>query len=591
MINVSKFVKENIALCICTLGLAVVGYLGYHAVRWIITKCRKTEKIDRIAHRTISLVSQQRMLPSIQKPPHHSQPVPSLNVIDSNLPKLSNLSNPSPLPIDNKVLVDEIALKQKSEKEKKSAAVKIQKIWRGHSDRVKVEKLRKHLLSSALFEKAKIVIDNNSYSFGCSRAPYGRSKVYLHKKLPLVFKNSDLDLSIEDEKALKKLGYVGNRERVDKMRQARNICERNGYKSIVIPKARIYKDFIVETRLPIMMYEMKDQMGLYIENRARFTEAVKEFVGFLCQSKLSDITGNTLDSYGTLSETPMGRYDNVALYLEEDRAKIGLIDLEGFEPECHKSEKNWCFLRCQDAIRLFPYHLDEILDIAKNFDPKIHEYRKDLEIEKNGALKRFKIAYEDHLELIKKQGITFENPSEIKINSNQRENLKQAALLFIQKLHEGEVVLGLKDCLGETPEEVEESIRLFEQDFPKILDLKIAFLSRMLKVNIEMVKPTISSDVQLLSCRTVFFRDFFISPRNIDDSNSRIPIVQSEKWAESLEEDIAAELPMKTWEPNKLEIAANLRGFLFDELVKQGVIAYHNYKFGDFEQPPSCIFF
>ncbi len=53
--NIQKFTKENIALCICTLGIAILGYLGYHAVRWIVTKCQKTEKIDQIAQQTIPL--------------------------------------------------------------------------------------------------------------------------------------------------------------------------------------------------------------------------------------------------------------------------------------------------------------------------------------------------------------------------------------------------------------------------------------------------------------------------------------------------------------------------------------------------------
>lgn len=49
MINVSKFVKTHTPLCVCTLGGAVLGYLGYQAVKWIVHKCQRTEKIDGIA--------------------------------------------------------------------------------------------------------------------------------------------------------------------------------------------------------------------------------------------------------------------------------------------------------------------------------------------------------------------------------------------------------------------------------------------------------------------------------------------------------------------------------------------------------------
>ena len=54
MVNISKFVKEHIPLCVCTLGLAVLSYLGYHAVRWIINKCQRTEKVDQVAQKNIN---------------------------------------------------------------------------------------------------------------------------------------------------------------------------------------------------------------------------------------------------------------------------------------------------------------------------------------------------------------------------------------------------------------------------------------------------------------------------------------------------------------------------------------------------------
>lgn len=54
MINLSNFVKEHASLCICTLGLAILGYLGYHAVRWIINKCQRTEEIDLVAQKSLN---------------------------------------------------------------------------------------------------------------------------------------------------------------------------------------------------------------------------------------------------------------------------------------------------------------------------------------------------------------------------------------------------------------------------------------------------------------------------------------------------------------------------------------------------------
>jgi len=40
-------------LCLCTIGLAIIGYLGYRAVRHLIICCQKTEKTNQIAQKNI----------------------------------------------------------------------------------------------------------------------------------------------------------------------------------------------------------------------------------------------------------------------------------------------------------------------------------------------------------------------------------------------------------------------------------------------------------------------------------------------------------------------------------------------------------
>ena len=117
---------------------------------------------------------------------------------------------------------------------------------------------------------------------------------------------------------LKQSGSPENRKRFNKMKQAREICDESNYPHLVIPTARIHGNFIIESRLPIMKdHNMKVQIGFYLDNVEKFTEAVEEFTGFLCQARLYDITGGTNDAYSTLSAVPIGRYDNVAMYLEK----------------------------------------------------------------------------------------------------------------------------------------------------------------------------------------------------------------------------------------------------------------------------------
>ncbi len=53
MSSVTDFIKNNITLCVCTLGLAIVGYLvgrlGHRLVTWIREKCARTEQLDAAA--------------------------------------------------------------------------------------------------------------------------------------------------------------------------------------------------------------------------------------------------------------------------------------------------------------------------------------------------------------------------------------------------------------------------------------------------------------------------------------------------------------------------------------------------------------
>ncbi len=55
--EILTFVKNNITLCLATLGLALVGYLGYRAVLWILAKVGVIKKIDDVAQKIIHTLS------------------------------------------------------------------------------------------------------------------------------------------------------------------------------------------------------------------------------------------------------------------------------------------------------------------------------------------------------------------------------------------------------------------------------------------------------------------------------------------------------------------------------------------------------
>src|SRR5205814_1778439 len=102
------------------------------------------------------------------------------------------------------------------------------------------------------------------------------------------------------------------------------------------------------------------------------------------------------------------RYDNVVPYLEQGEGKIGLVDLEEFVPLRRSGDRP--IYQCLSAVCFFPLHLEEIVEVMKRFDPEIEEHRPQLEKARDGALMRFKTAYEDHLNFVREKQITFEEP-------------------------------------------------------------------------------------------------------------------------------------------------------------------------------------
>lgn len=509
--KISTISKDPISLFGCILGVVLVGYLGCRATRWIVNKCHKTKNIDCVVQQNQQAVRQEKV-----------------DLVQSHQERLAAIK----------------IQKQQAENLRSAAATKIQSLWRGYSARGRVGRLKRSILSYALLEKAKPYIDNPSNRKDLPKASSGKTPVYLPVELPLVLKES---------------GSPENQKRLDQMIQGRDLCEKNGYKDLTIPQARVCKNFIIESRLPIPnYYNVREQLGFYAENWERFTPAVREFTGFLCQSEFSDITGGRYDPYGPLSNSkaPVGRYDNIALYLEEGRGKIGLIDLEQFRPGAIKIQLNWCYFKCKDAVHLFPYHLDEIMDEAKKFDPNIQRYRKQLEAERDEALKRFKVAYENHFNFIKKNNITVENPTKmVEVNSHRREKIREEVVVMIREAHQGQ---DFKNCLGENAEEAEAR---FRESFPKILDFTINFLLESVKSQIERMKEPILSNVKLLSVRTIRFR---LCHRFFKNFN--------------LEKNVTSELQMlhahEEWE--KEEFAALIIERIFKELAVGGEIAFYD---------------
>jgi len=362
-------------------------------------------------------------------------------------------------------------------KELQTAATTIQRIYRGHRGRLVAKSQKEQLLPWMLFEIGKKLTSNNDFLKTLPKASKGTTPVYLPEEFPIVLKNS---------------GNPANFKRCEQMQIARQICRRNGYKDLVIPKARPHGTFVYESKLPITQGSI-ESIGLYIENRGQFTNAVKEFTEFLCQSHLGDIV-QIIPKIAY--DIPTGRYDNVALYLENGRGKIGLIDLERFSPG---QSRNGCHA-CEIALRFFPHHLEEIIHSAKKFYPNMEVHRQYLECERNKMVSLFNTLYEDHANFIKEKGITVQNPLALeKLGEDRIRQLQSVLEEKLRTVHKEESLF--QGCLGDNPEEV---LRNFKDNFfPQILHATYQVLNEALIHNIQSQKTQgpILSNLQLVLLR------------------------------------------------------------------------------------------
>src|SRR5690606_20703359 len=158
----------------------------------------------------------------------------------------------------------------------------------------------------------------------------------------------------------------------------------------------------------------QEQMEIYLRNRDLFQDAAKEFTKLLFLSEITDVLDK---SYHPLTIFgPMGRHDNFALYVENGEGKVGLIDLEHFSPiDRHDFGVDEVMIRCEDAIAIFPYHVEEVLEAAREFTSIVNRESKlqRLYTFSYRAQDVFTQVYERHLDFLQRNSVDLKNPWEI----------------------------------------------------------------------------------------------------------------------------------------------------------------------------------
>ena len=346
-----------------------------------------------------------------------------------------------------------------------------------------------YLLDPSLLEQSKRYLDDPEKLEILPRAHGGATPVFLPPGLPVVLKQS---------------GSPQNATRLEKMRRARALSNQFGYKYLTFPSGQIYRNFIVESRLPIRYFDLKDSIGFYLENHMKFKEAARELIHFLCQVSLRNIVGaNDPHAYltGTDHPTDCPRYDNICPYIDADQqGKLGMVDLERLELDFHPS----IFESCRDVIHFFPHHLDVILQTAIQFDPNIERYRERFEKIQSEIFAFFRLVYLNHAEFAQQNNIGLANPSQIiPISPERKEELKP---LLAASLIESNFSLLYPLFLGENPSE---TLELFKEVVPEILDELMLFIQKSLESNIEYAggSTAMTSIPKLLATRTIMFFD------------------------------------------------------------------------------------
>lgn len=476
-------------------ALLLCGRLGFRLVVWVLTITGVAAKINQFAHFIFK---------------HHF--------------KKKEAAQP----------LKKIILASASEEVKATAAQKIQHFFRRRKEQIKfktsvneqkhVHFAKNHILDSASIAQAKENIDQPCKLSTLPKADDGRTPVYFPKDARIVIKESR-DMLESNRRFSDSVG-------------ARSTCLREGYRHLIIPKAKPIKKYLVEERLPISGHGLKEQIDIYSKHRNEFTDAVKEFTAFTLTNHVSDIRG-TRSPVKIVGDFPLPRYDNFILYIDTQDGlpsyRIGMVDLEHFKPAPKGLTKAQMLESIKGAITLFPHHFDTIIETALRYYPEVREKQAELKILQEKVLTFHQNYLENHVQHLEEKGIQVSAPwKEIEITPARKDEIITVISDKIQALHEYKGPrnsdIYFPGILGSQPTE---SIQHLKSELiPSAIGSTLQMINQSLQKKALKVSSTdLSNPSSLSNARSLFFNrnDHFEPFKNLISSFTHLL-----KWEEDL---------------------------------------------------------
>lgn len=459
--DVSSFIRKNLALCICTAGLAIVGYIGFYVVKWVIDKCHDTHKVDQVGRGIIEAAQ-----------PFTAQRLISDRVVVQAGRKITGFARRT----------------------------------------LSILKQEVHLVSRKYYEKAKVLVGDPSKLNKMLKASPGLTTVYLPKDLPIVLKESGK----ESENRFKKMEEA--RKLCNQIKAHNLVIPEARVHGDFIIETRLPVLQGGDKESMGLYFEHRDQFTSVVKEFTTFMLncSLSDITG----SRYDPYA--FIGEKGAHSE--YGRYDNISIYLKDGVGKIGLIDLEGFKSVQDKSDSTYsavysvvCFFPYHfDEIMAIARTQDP------SIDDKIKELKevRDVSMRRHEVVYGDHRRYFD-----RKGITPADPQKDIEVSVEKQEKIKEKLLSLIKEEHEGkgDDFYPWKGFLGKNEKEVKEKLEKIANAYPQIQKLVLDAIKKKLNKRFERLGKSELTYEKLAVIRTLEFELIGLSRTLFDHLKKLLP--------------------------------------------------------------------